>query len=101
MLADIMRTEYDTDFALMNAGCLRSNSVIPKGYITMKTIMHMFPMPDNILVIKITGQTFKDALENGVSSWPRYDGRWPLLSGAKFCFNTQNPVGQRINIQDI
>lgn len=29
--ADILRTEYDTDFALVNAGTLRTNSVVPEG----------------------------------------------------------------------
>lgn len=33
-MADVIRTEYDTDFCLFNCGTLRSNCVIEQGYIT-------------------------------------------------------------------
>ncbi len=50
----------------------------------MKSILNLLPMPDNIVVLKVTGAAFKEALENGVSGWPHFDGKWPLLSGVKF-----------------
>lgn len=53
------------------------------------------------MVIRISGQTFKDALENGVSTWPRYEGKWPFVSGVKFCFDPKKPPGQRIEPEDI
>ena len=33
-MADILRTEYDVDFTLMNSGTYRSNAVIEKGLLT-------------------------------------------------------------------
>ena len=33
-MADIIRTEYDSDFSLFNCGTLRSNCIIETGYIT-------------------------------------------------------------------
>jgi 2',3'-cyclic-nucleotide 2'-phosphodiesterase (5'-nucleotidase family) len=36
-VADILFTEFpDTDIAFVNSGTLRSNSIIPKGAITLK-----------------------------------------------------------------
>ena len=43
----------------------------------------------------------RDALENGVSTYPKYDGRFPLLSGVKFSFNPDLPPLSRIKTEDI
>jgi 5'-nucleotidase len=37
-----------------------------------------------------------DILENGVSLWPKYDGRWPLTAGLKFKFDPSKEPGSRI-----
>lgn len=58
-MADIIRTEYDSDFSLFNCGTLRSNCIIEKGYITHKMIMNMLPMADKVVVVKVLGSTFK------------------------------------------
>ena len=58
-------------------------------------------MVDKIVVVKITGQTFKDALENSVSKYPSFDGRWACVSGVKFKFDPEKVPGNRINIDDI
>jgi 5'-nucleotidase len=90
-IGDIFRTEYDTDFYLANSGTLRSNYIIEKGPITKKTIMNIFPYLDIIVVAQMTGKTFKEALENGVSQYPNYDGRFPVVSGVKFSFDPEKP----------
>lgn len=61
----------------------------------------MLPMPDKVIVVKIKGSTFKEALENGVSAWPKYDGRFPCISGCNFSFDPSKPPGHRINLEDI
>lgn len=58
-------------------------------------------MPDPIVVLKVTGQMFKEALENGVSGWPHFDGKWPLLSGVQLAFDPELPPGSRIKMSDI
>lgn len=55
-------------------------------------------MPDPILVARIKGLTFKKALENGVSGWPNFDGKWPIMSGCTFSFDPDKPKGEKINI---
>ena len=44
----------------------------------------------------MSGTCFVEALENGVSMWPKFDGRWPCVSGIKFKFDPKRPIGQRI-----
>ena len=58
-------------------------------------------MPDKVIVVKMLGSTFKDALENGVSAWPKFDGRFPSVSGVTFTFNPTKEPGQRILFEDI
>ena len=50
MLADLFRTEWsDTDFCLLNSGCMRSNMVIPAGELSKKDIAQLLPMRDHIV----------------------------------------------------
>jgi 5'-nucleotidase len=101
-IADIFRSEHNSDIALVVSGGLRTNHIIEKGLITKKTIMSIFPFHDDMLVIaKITGKTLKEALENGVSKYPQYEGRFPCISGLKFLFDPEKPSNERINYEDI
>lgn len=36
------------------------------------------------------------ALENGVSQWPKLEGRFPQTSGVKFKFDPSKPAGERV-----
>ena len=38
----------------------------------------------------------RNILENGISMWPKYDGRWPVTSGIKFKFDGTREPGNRI-----
>lgn len=38
----------------------------------------------------------KNILENAISMWPKFDGRWPLTSGIKFKFDPSKPIDDRI-----
>ena len=49
----------------------------------------------------INGKTLKDALENGVSHYPKYEGRFPFISGFKFKFDPSQPPYSRIKMEDI
>ena len=58
-------------------------------------------MPDKVIVVKMLGSTFKDALENGVSAWPKLDGRFPCISGLKFSCDPSKDPGHRIIFEEI
>ncbi len=64
-------------------------------------ILNMLPMADKVIVVKVLGSVFKAALENGVSAWPKFDGRYPSISGVSFSFDPSREIGSRINLEDI
>jgi 5'-nucleotidase len=96
MIADLCKSEFDTDFALTNGGNLRANHIFEEGPLKWKFLTQLLPMTDKVLKIKITGAILREVLENGVSLWPSYDGRWPITSGIKFEFDAERPPGERI-----
>ena len=53
-------------------------------------------MIDQIACVQVNGKILKQILENGISLWPKYDGRWPLTSGLLFKFDPARPPGDRI-----
>ena len=54
-----------------------------------------------MIVLQVTGQTIWKALENGVSQYPKLEGRFPQVSGIRFAFEPSKPPGQRVNSQFI
>eukprot|EP01062_Namystynia_karyoxenos_P018931 TRINITY_DN17074_c0_g1_i1.p1 TRINITY_DN17074_c0_g1~~TRINITY_DN17074_c0_g1_i1.p1 ORF type:complete len:634 (+),score=185.96 TRINITY_DN17074_c0_g1_i1:84-1904(+) len=95
-VADIMRKAAGTDVALLNSGTLRSARVVPAGPIRMKDLTELLPMVDELCVLRMTGEQLLRALENGVSQYPRHEGRFPCVSGVRFAFDAQRPPGSRV-----
>ena len=50
-LADMFRTEHNSDFGFINMGGIRLNDVMPVGYFTHLTMQEMLPYPDNVTVL--------------------------------------------------
>ena len=78
--ADLIKTEFNTDVAFFNTGTIRSDELIKSGYITYDTINKIFAVPDYVVVLIINGQQLHQVLENGVSKWPSFDGRFLGIS---------------------
>lgn len=53
------------------------------------------------MVLEITGEQLIYALENGVSQYPKLEGRFPQVSGIRFCFDSSRPAGQRVLAKSI
>jgi 5'-nucleotidase len=100
-MADLVRSEFQTDFGLSNGGSMRANQVFSRGALTFRFLSSCLPMIDQIVRFKLTGQHLKNILENGLSAWPRYDGRFPLVSGFKFKFDGTQPAGSRILVESM
>ena len=88
-----MRTEMNTDIALINTGTIRANGVFEAGQIKNKFLSECFPMEDKLVKLNISGQLLLNVLENGVSLYPKYDGRFPAISGFKFQFDPSKDAG--------
>jgi len=53
-------------------------------------------MMDSLVKLELTGQQLYQALENGVSQFPRHEGRFPQVSGVQFVFDPSQASGSRV-----
>jgi 5'-nucleotidase len=110
--ADLVRTKYGTDFALVNGGgirtsfpaetyepadktLVRSDAASGPYDIVLGDVYAIQPFGNVFSIIEVTGSQLWAALENGVSRYPS-DGRWPHVSGMKFTVDTTKETGSRI-----
>ncbi|KAL3309485.1 hypothetical protein Ciccas_011968 [Cichlidogyrus casuarinus] len=100
-ICDIILSGVEADIALVNSGTLRTDAIIPKGPFTLRQLNTLLPMFDPIMVIKVTGNQVIEALENGVSQYPKLEGRFPLVGGVKFIFDGSKPAGSRVKVDSV
>ena len=53
-------------------------------------------MVDSLVVLELTGEQLITALENGVSQYPKHEGRFPQISGMSFTFDPLQTSGNRV-----
>ena len=103
-MTDLMRTEFNSDLAIINAGSFRGGELIPSGPISGKTLVKIFPFPDTCVQLKVPGAIIKQVLDHGVSEYPNHDGRFPCVSGLSFKFDPNQPKGSnrvtQVNIDE-
>ncbi|KRX08718.1 5'-Nucleotidase, C-terminal [Pseudocohnilembus persalinus] len=98
---DICKIEMGGDIAIINTGTFRSDCIFQQGFMKFEMINKILPILDTIVMIEVSGEKIHQALENSVSKYPGFDGRFPSISGIKFTFDADLPKGQRIKKQDI
>ncbi|XP_037284244.1 snake venom 5'-nucleotidase [Rhipicephalus microplus] len=98
-ICDVMLSATHSDLAILNSGTLRSDRIHRKGAFTMRDLVTVLPMMDSLIVLSATGDQILQALENGVSQYPKLEGRFPQVSGVSFAFDPKKPPGQRIDPQ--
>ncbi|KAL4419585.1 hypothetical protein ABPG77_004834 [Micractinium sp. CCAP 211/92] len=96
LVCDVWREACNSDVALLNGGTLRSDRIHPAGELTHRDLSSILPMLDDTVKIQVTGTQLVAALENGVSQWPKLEGRFPQVSGVQFAFDPSQPPGHRI-----
>ncbi|CAM9720401.1 unnamed protein product, partial [Phaeothamnion confervicola] len=95
-VADVMREVCKADVCLLNSGTLRSDTVHPAGLFKMRDMLALLPMADEVCIIDMAGRQLLRALENGVSMYPRLEGRFLQISGISFSFDPSKPSGARV-----
>jgi 2',3'-cyclic-nucleotide 2'-phosphodiesterase (5'-nucleotidase family) len=110
---DAMRLTYGTDFAITNSGGLRDAltcaaagggsgfcpaSTPPPWLITRGQVLAVLPFGNIVTTSTMTGAELKAALENGVSSMPGANGRFPQVSGLCFTYDISAAVGSRVTL---
>ncbi|CEM27002.1 unnamed protein product [Vitrella brassicaformis CCMP3155] len=100
-LCDLMRNHSHSDMALLNSGTVRSDRLFPPGLFRLRDLVAMLPMMDEMCVLEVNGRQLHAALENGVSLVPRFEGRFPQVSGIRFGFDPSKPAGSRVEFSTV
>ncbi len=108
---DAMREAYLTDFALTNSGGLRADLTCPTTDnpsdfcpaftpppfpITRGQVLGVLPFGNIVVTVDIDGAELRTMLENGVSTMPAVNGRFPQVSGLCFTYDISAPAGSRV-----
>ena len=84
------------DCCIICGGSLRSDSVFGPGVITLGNLIEIMPFEDAIVVKELRGQDIWDALENGFSTYPKQEGRFPQVAGMQVIWDSRRPPGKRV-----
>jgi 5'-nucleotidase len=94
LLADLARSEFGTDLALVNSGQIRDS--IPAGPVDLTRVLRVLPFGSTLVTLSISGQELRAALENSVSRLPATNGRFLQVSGVTVTYDPQAPIGSRV-----
>ncbi len=94
LLADLLRTEYGTDVALVNGGQIRDS--IPAGPVEVKRVLQVLPFDSPIVTFSITGEQLRLALEHSAGRLPKAEGRFLQVSGLAVTYDLAQPPGARV-----
>ncbi|KAK9503675.1 hypothetical protein O3M35_010185 [Rhynocoris fuscipes] len=95
-VCDVILAATGADLVILNSGTFRSDRIHPPGPFTMRDLMTIIPITDPIVVLEVTGEQIITALENGVSSYPKLEGRFPQVAGIQFAFYEEREPGNRV-----
>ena len=111
VVTDAMRTTYSTDFAITNSGGLRADLTCPTTDtagdfcgpftpppfpITRGQVFAVLPFGNFVVTLSVNGAELKSMLENGVSTMPAVNGRFPQVSGLCFTYDIAAAAGSRV-----
>ena len=110
VVTDAMRSTYGTDFAITNSGGLRAELTCPGAGssafcpaltpppfpITRGGVLGVLPFGNVAATTTLSGAEVRAFLENGVSSMPGANGRFPQVSGLCFTYNIDAAPGSRV-----
>jgi len=115
LVADALRSDYGTDFAVQNAGGIRDslpsryqpgNHALRRGApgyaagppfdLVSGDFYSLLPFNNFAVTREVTGQLLWTILENGVSLIPQPSGRFLQVSGLRFVYDSSRPAGSRI-----
>lgn len=80
LIADVMLSATEADLAVLNSGTLRADRIIPVGPFRNRDLKNVLPSLDPLLLLDVSMETLLAVLENGVSMYPKLEGRFPQVS---------------------
>jgi len=102
-IADTKREWAGADVGLMNGGGIRTDTLYfpdatasDPATVTARWPQQVMPFGNTVVVLEVTGEQLRAALENGVSKVEDGAGRFPQVSGMTYTWNPDNDAGNRI-----
>ncbi|EFE34384.1 UDP-sugar hydrolase, putative [Trichophyton benhamiae CBS 112371] len=98
MLADVVRSFYNTDIAFINSGAIRCDRIIDPGRdepLQIRDIIDISPFDNAFVIKRVSGHVLAAVLENSVSD-AHTDGRFLHVSGLTMAVDWSRPEGQRV-----
>lgn len=80
--------------ALQNGGGIRA--AINEGPITVGEVIEVLPFGNTLAVMEVTGTELKAAFEHSLGQYPKENGGFLHVAGAKVEFDSSKPAGQRV-----
>ena len=98
LVTDAVRAGTGADIALINAGAMRLDDVIPPGPISSYQIESIFLFADEtrMVTFPLAGARLRELLEHGVSDASLGKGGFLQVSGVSFTFDPAKPDGSRL-----
>jgi 2',3'-cyclic-nucleotide 2'-phosphodiesterase (5'-nucleotidase family) len=91
-VADAMVAKLpESDFAIVNSGALRVD--IPGPQVSMGDLLSAFPFPNTLVEVTIEGKYLKQIFEHAAGLT---NGILQVSHQVRYIYNTQKPVGQRM-----
>ena len=81
-------------FAVTNGGGIRAT--IPAGEITVGQVKTVLPFGNTLAVVDVTGEEIKSMFEHSLKEYPKENGGFLHISGAKLTFDSSKAVGERV-----
>lgn len=88
--------EYNKDviMAFQNGGGIRA--AINQGPITVGEVITVLPFGNTLATMKLTGAEIKATFEVSLKEFPKENGGFLHVSGAKVSYDSTKPIGQRV-----
>lgn len=86
----------EVDCAIICGGSLRGDQVYGPGKIALSDVLEILPFEDAVVCKELKGQDIWDALENGLSMYPKQEGRFPQVAGMMVKWDSTKPPGNRL-----
>ncbi|WP_172794286.1 5'-nucleotidase C-terminal domain-containing protein [Psychrobacillus sp. FJAT-21963] len=94
MLSKAKKYNDKVIMALQNGGGIRAS--IDAGPITVGEVITVLPFGNTLATMEVTGAELKAAFEISFKSYPKENGGFLHVSGAKVEFDSSKPAGERV-----
>ena len=97
LVAEAMRRGVGAEVGLTNAGGIRGNRTYEAGTrLTRKDVLTELPFGNTVVLMELSGDDLRAALENGVSWVEDRAGRFPQVAGLRFVYDPGAAAGSRV-----